>query len=112
MRRFDGWRGRYGFALILPVHTRAGPPAGAKFTNGEFFGSGAYLRGAEVVLGLILAYDGYSHLHLFKDRYGEFPADTWAVVRGDEGFRRDPDDGPPRRTPRTRCVNCSPPSPA
>ena len=51
MRRFDAWREQYRFALQLPVHCRK-PPPGAKFSIHEFFGSSAYLRGAEVVIGL------------------------------------------------------------
>ena len=43
MKRFDAWRERYGFALLLPVHLRK-PPQGAKFSIHEFFGSSAYQR--------------------------------------------------------------------
>jgi RecA-family ATPase len=45
MKRFDAWRERYGFALLLPVHLRK-PPQNAKFSIHEFFGSSAYQRGA------------------------------------------------------------------
>src|ERR1035437_5337176 len=72
MRVFDGWRERFRFAFILPVHLRK-PPVGAKFTMHEFFGSSAYLRGAEGVIGLQRVRDGYSRLHFFKDRDGDLP---------------------------------------
>lgn len=93
MRRFDAWREQYGFALILPVHCRK-PPAGAKFTIHEFFGSSAYPRGAEVIIGLQRLRDGYSRLHFFKDRDGDLPIGAkWGLLFGrKDGFRRDPED--------------------
>jgi hypothetical protein len=101
MRRFDGWRERYGFALVLPVHCRK-PQAGAKFTMHEFFGSSAYLRGAEVVLGLQRVRDGYSRLHFFKDRDGDLPVgNAWGLLFSrDEGYRRDPNDETPKQSAR------------
>jgi hypothetical protein len=99
MKRFDGWRERYGFALLLPVHLRK-PPVGAKFTIHEFFGSSAYQRGAEVVIGLQRVRDGYSRLHFFKDRDGDLPVPAaWGLLFDREsGFRRDPDDETPKQT--------------
>jgi hypothetical protein len=99
MRRFDGWRERYGFALVLPAHCRKTPP-GAKFSLQEFFGSTAYLRGAEIVLGLKLVRNGYSHLHFFKDRDGDLPiGDRWGLLFDrEQGFRRDPEDQKPKQT--------------
>lgn len=99
MRRFDAWRETYGFALVLPVHCRK-TPAGAKFSQQEFFGSTAYLRGAEVVIGLKRLRAGYSQLHFFKDRDGDLPiGDAWGLVFDQqEGFRRDAQDGEPRQT--------------
>lgn len=96
MRRFDTWRERHHFALILPLHTRK-PPVGAKFTIHELFGSGAYLRGAEVVVGLQRARNGFAHLHFFKDRDGDLPVGSaWGLLFNREtGFRRDPDDDAP-----------------
>ncbi|HXW59246.1 MAG TPA: AAA family ATPase [Solirubrobacteraceae bacterium] len=93
MRQLDRWREHFGFALILLVHTRK-PPAGAKFTMHEFFGSSAYLRGAEIVLGLQLVRHGYSRLHFFKDRDGDLPIrKAWGLLFDREhGYRRDPDD--------------------
>jgi hypothetical protein len=43
MRRFDGWRERFGFALLLPVHCRK-PVPGMKFSIHDLFGSSAYVR--------------------------------------------------------------------
>jgi hypothetical protein len=99
MRVFDGWRERFGFALVMVVHLRK-PPAGARFTMHEFFGSSAYLRGAEVVVGLQTLRPGYSRLHFFKDRDGDLPVgESWGLLFDREtGFRRDPDDGKPRET--------------
>ncbi len=94
MRLFDRWREAYGFALFLPVHTRKTPP-GARFTINEFFGSSAYTRGAEVVVGLQLVRPGYSRLHFFKDRDGDLPvSEAWGLLFDrEQGYRRDPNDG-------------------
>ena len=99
MRRFDTWRERYRFAFSLPVHCRK-PPIGAKFSMHEFFGSSAYLRGAEVVLGLQRVRDGYSRLHFFKDRDGDLPVGSaWGLLFDREsGYRRDPEDEKPKQT--------------
>jgi hypothetical protein len=99
MKRFDAWRERYRFALVLPVHCRK-PPVGAKFSMHEFFGSSAYLRGAEVIVGLQRVRDGYSRLHFFKDRDGDLPIGAvWGLLFNREGgFRRDPEDGKPKQT--------------
>ena len=66
----------------------------------EFFGSTAYLRGAEVVLGLQMLRDGYSRLHFFKDRDGDLPlGEAWgSLFDRESGYRRDPDDGKPKQT--------------
>lgn len=94
MRRFDAWREEHHFALILPVHLRK-PPPGAKFSLNEFFGSSAYLRGAEVVIGIQRVSDGYSRLHFLKDRDGDLPVPSaWGLLYDrEQGFRRDPKDG-------------------
>lgn len=99
MRRFDAWREHYRFAFMLPVHCRK-PPQDAKFSMHEFFGSTAYLRGAEVVIGLQLIRDGYSRLHFFKDRDGDLPiTEKWGLLFDrEEGYRRDPEDGQPKQT--------------
>jgi hypothetical protein len=94
MRRFDGWRERFGFALLLPVHCRK-PVPGMKFSIHDLFGSSAYVRGAEVVLGLRRVSDGYAKLHFLKDRDGDLPIGaSWGLLFDqEEGFRRDPNDG-------------------
>lgn len=74
MRRFDDWRERYGFALLLPMHCRK-PSVRAALSAHDLFGSSAYQWGAELLLGLERpqsADDGsFSLLHLWKDRDGE-----------------------------------------
>ena len=57
----------------------------------EFFGSSAYVRGAEVVLGLRRVRDGYARLHFFKDRDGGLPlGSSWGLLFDRErGFRRE-----------------------
>lgn len=92
MRVFDGWREQYRFALLMATHTRKPPAVGGRFSMHEFFGSGAYLRGAEVVLGLEFVRSGVSRLHFFKDRDGDLPVGTkWSLTFTREGgFLRDP----------------------
>jgi hypothetical protein len=99
MRRFDAWRERFRFALVLPVHCRK-PVPGTKFSIHDLFGSSAYVRGAEVVLGLQRVSDGYAKLHFLKDRDGDLSIGTaWGLLFDrEEGFRRDPKDGEPRET--------------
>jgi len=47
-----------------------------KFSVHDLFGSSAYVRGAEVVLGLRRVSDGYAKLHFLKDRDGDLPIAT------------------------------------
>ncbi len=99
MRLLDLWRSRYGFALILPAHCRKPQPsAPGAFTIHDIFGSSAFLRGAEIVLGLRRVSDGYSRLHFFKDRDGDLPVpEAWGLIfERETGFRRDPNDGKTR----------------
>jgi hypothetical protein len=99
MRRFDRWRETFRFALVLPVHCRK-PLPGTKFSIHDLFGSSAYVRGAEVVLGLQRVGDGYAKLHFLKDRDGDLPIGAkWGLLFDREsGYRRDPKDaGPPTR---------------
>jgi hypothetical protein len=72
MRLFDRWRAEYGFAFIMPVHTRKGDkktPGGAP-TLDDIFGSGAFSRGAEVILGLRQGEPGWSRMYVWKHRPG------------------------------------------
>jgi hypothetical protein len=97
MRQLDKWRDELGFALILTTHLRKEPANGAKLTMHEFFGSGAYGRGAEVVLGIRRVRPGYSHLYFIKDRDGDLPVgERWGMLFDRQnGFRRDPHEGKP-----------------
>jgi hypothetical protein len=90
MRLLDGWREQYGFALISPVHCRKRQQK-TRFGIDDLFGSSAYPRGAEVVLGLQLVRDGYSRLHFLKSRDAGLPVRKhWGLLfeRG-HGFRHD-----------------------
>ena len=91
MRTLDRWRDEYGFALLSEVHLRKPPPQGARLTIHDVFGSSAYVRGAEVVLGLRRVAPGIAQLHFFKDRDGDLPVgERWALTFDREhGFRRD-----------------------
>jgi hypothetical protein len=99
MKTFDRWRESFGFGLLVEVHCRK-PPTGSRFSMHEFFGSSAYLRGAEVVVGLEKLRPGYSRIHFFKDRDGDLPVgEAWGLLFDrDEGYRRDPSDGRPKKT--------------
>lgn len=98
MRMFDRWRTDNRFCLVIPVHCRKPIQGqGAKLTIHELFGSGAYTRGAEVVIGITRVSDGYARLHWLKDRDGNLPGATgtaWGLIfkRDEGGFRRDPND--------------------
>jgi hypothetical protein len=99
MRLFDRWRATYGFAFVMPVHTRKGmktPQGSAGFSMDDIFGSGAFSRGAEVILGLRRPGPGYSRLHIFKHRPGMIDAGIVIDMRFDRqtGFSRmERDDG-------------------
>jgi hypothetical protein len=94
MRRLDALRSRHGFALILPAHPRkqtVGQNGVRKLTLHDVAGSGAIVRGAEVVLGIERGNPGYSRLRYLKDRDGDLPvgeAVPLLFTRG-EGFRLD-----------------------
>jgi hypothetical protein len=95
MRVLDALRTRHGFALILPAHPRKDLPGrnGArKLTLHDVAGSGAIVRGAEVVLAIERLAHGYGRLRILKDRDGDLTVgEAWPLVftRG-EGFRLDP----------------------
>jgi 5S rRNA maturation endonuclease (ribonuclease M5) len=99
MRRFDGWRETYRFALILPAHLRK-PVQHGKPTMHDIAGHGAIVRGAEVVLGIQLKSEGHSRLLFWKDRDGDLPrGKAWNLLFDREhGFSRDPDDEQPKET--------------
>lgn len=112
MRRFDAWRTEFGFALILAMHLRKAPPDGTKMTLHEFFGSGGYTWGAEIILGIRRLRAGYSRLFLLKDRDGDLPiGDAWGLVfnRDDGGFKLDPNVGKPSTADRLRDLRAADP---
>lgn len=95
MRSLDRLRAEYEFSLLLPAHPRkepAGKEGSRRLTLGDVAGSGAVVRGAEVVLGIERLAHGYARLRILKDREGDLPVgEAWPLIfeRG-EGFRRDP----------------------
>lgn len=94
MRYLDALRARYGFALVLPAHPRKSQDSvgSRKLTLHDVAGSGAVVRGAELVLGLERLSHGYARLRILKDRDGDLPVgDAWPLIftRG-EGFKLDP----------------------
>jgi hypothetical protein len=94
MRRFDDWRERYGFSLLLPMHCRK-PNDRQGLSPHDLFGSSAFQWGAEVLLGIERKSDTMTWLHWWKDRDGEVAENDasigshWEVryERG-QGFRR------------------------
>jgi len=99
MRKLDTLRDQYGFALMLPVHCRK-PQPGMRFSIHDLFGSTAFTRGAEVIVGLQRRANGLARLHWLKDRDGDLPIGmSWDLLYDrEDGFTRDPDDGQPRET--------------
>ena len=98
MRVLDSWRSKFGFALPMPVHARKPQQGKSSLTIHDLFGSSAYVRGAEVVVGLQLVRDGYSRLHFLKSRDPGLPVrERWGLLyERERGFRRDPaTDTPP-----------------
>jgi hypothetical protein len=95
MRRLDRWREQHDFALLLATHCRK-PYQRSSLTLHDLFGSSAYTRGAEVVLGVQKVGPGRSRLHIFKDRPGDLPqGEVWKLsFDREQGFQRDPDDSP------------------
>jgi hypothetical protein len=91
MKLFDRWRDSYGFASVFEMHCRKPPPLGAHLTMHDFFGSSAYLRGAEIILGIDRVRPGASRLYFFKDRDGDLPCgETWNLTFDrTTGFERD-----------------------
>jgi hypothetical protein len=92
MRLFDRWRAEYGFAFVMPVHTRKGDKKnpGGQPTLDDIFGSGAFSRGAEVILGLRQGEPGWSRLYVWKHRPGELNKNTQIDMAfdRDKGFSR------------------------
>jgi hypothetical protein len=94
MRKLDAWREQYKFALVMCQHTRK-PGMNVRFTMHDLFGSSAFVRGAEVVLGLQRPGMGRAELHYIKDREGQLPVGTyWKLLFDREsGYTLDPAAG-------------------
>lgn len=98
MRLFDRWRAEYGFAFVMPVHTRKGlkTQQGGQPSMDDIFGSGAFSRGAEIILGLRRPGPGFARLYIWKHRPGMIDAGVHIDMRFDrnEGFSKmERDDG-------------------
>jgi AAA domain-containing protein len=94
MRFLDSLRAEYEFALILPAHPRkdASSNGTRKLTLHDVAGSGAVVRGAELVIAIERLSHGYARLRILKDRDGDLPVgEAWPLIfeRG-EGFKLDP----------------------
>src|SRR5439155_13996056 len=63
-----------------------------KLTLHDVSGSGAIVRGAELVIALERLSHGYARLRILKDRDGDLPVgETWPLVFSrSEGFKLDP----------------------
>ena len=98
MRLLDRWRAAHGFALVMPVHTRKGlkQQQGGQPSMDDIFGSGAFSRGAEIILGLRRPGPGFARMYVWKHRPGMVDAGTHVDAKfdRDSGFTRmDRDDG-------------------
>lgn len=90
MRLLDGWRERFGFALLMATHSRKRQLGNGSFSIDDLFGSSAFVRGAEVVLGIQLVEEGASKLHFLKDRDGALPVrgTVWDLLFDrEDGYR-------------------------
>jgi hypothetical protein len=92
MKLFDRWRAEYDFAFVMPVHTRKSDkknPGNAP-TLDDIFGSGAFSRGAEVILGLRQGDPGFSRMFVWKHRPGMLQKGTHIDMSFDRdtGFAR------------------------
>jgi AAA domain len=94
MRVLDALRARHGFALILPAHPRKDATSNGvrKLTLHDVAGSGAIVRGAELVLAIERLSHGYARLRILKDRDGDLPVgEAWPLIfTRAEGFKLDP----------------------
>jgi hypothetical protein len=84
MRRLDGLRAEHGFALVLGAHPRK-PPVGVQpaLTVHDLAGSGAAVRGAEIIVAIERVSDGYSRLRFLKDRSGRLPVGEFYAAVAD-----------------------------
>jgi hypothetical protein len=90
MRLLDGWREGFDFALLMATHSRKRQLGNGSFSIDDLFGSSAFVRGAEVVLGIQLVEEGVSKLHFLKDRDGALPVrgTVWDLLFDrEDGYR-------------------------
>lgn len=94
MRKLDKLRDAHGFVLVIPMHLRKTDPRQPDFGLNDVFGSGAFTRGPEVVLGIRKKHPGASRLLFLKDRDGDMSgAEAWNLSYSPaDGFERDKDD--------------------
>lgn len=71
VRMLDGWRSRFGFCLVIPMHCRKAAQQGHGLTIHDIHGRGMMLRNAEVVMGIERVKKGEAKLHWWKDRDGD-----------------------------------------
>ena len=95
MRYLDGQRAKHEFALMIPTHGRKPPNTGAgRLTVHDIAaGSGAIVRGAEIILAVEITKPGVTNLYAFKHRDGddELPVhgDPWTLSFSREsGYQR------------------------
>lgn len=90
MRILDGWRERYGFGLLIGAHMRKPLRQGGSFSKHDVSASGAWIFGAEIVLGVRRLQGNAGGLYFFKDRAGDLPVnDHWMFTYTPEkGYRR------------------------
>jgi hypothetical protein len=98
MRYLDGLRAQYGFGMLVPVHARKAGPATPKARQlglDDAAGSGAIVRGAEVVLAIEFVDHGRGRLRVLKDRDGELDVQRVIDLRfqRESGFSIADDEG-------------------
>lgn len=71
IRLIDGWRAKYGFCLIVPMHLRKLSVPGQRLTISDIHGRSIVTRNAEVILGVERVKKGEARLHWWKDRDGD-----------------------------------------
>jgi hypothetical protein len=95
MRRLDGLRERYGFALIPPAHVRKEQASNGarRLSLDDVAGSGAITRGAEVVLAIERIAHGFARLRVLKDRDGDLAVGEAVdlTYTKEDGFRLKPE---------------------
>lgn len=93
MRYLDRLRDQHRFALLLPAHPRKDRESSPtrKLTLHDVSGSGAAVRGAEVIIAIERLSYGYARLRILKDRDGDLPVgEAWQLTYNrQQGFQKD-----------------------